>query len=164
MTLTMQEEQLKMRVHGPDGAPTLIYLPGLHGDWTLIGTFRKALAGRLRFIEVAYPETRVWSLENHAAAVESMLHQSGISHGWVLAESFGSQIVWPMLARDQFEIEGIILAGGFIRHPARWAANLSRVCARRMSLRLIRSLLLGYAKLAPWRFHGDEETAAAIRD
>jgi len=33
---TMAEE-LQLRIHGQASLPTLIYLPGLHGDWTLIG-------------------------------------------------------------------------------------------------------------------------------
>ena len=33
------EEQLQLRVYGEASQPTLIYLPGLHGDWTLIAQF-----------------------------------------------------------------------------------------------------------------------------
>jgi len=50
-------EELQLRIHGEGSLPTLIYLPGLHGDWTLIGGFRQALAGRARFVEVTYPRT-----------------------------------------------------------------------------------------------------------
>ena len=42
-------DDLKMRVHGDASLPTLIYLPGLHGDWTLVSSFRAAIAGRVRF-------------------------------------------------------------------------------------------------------------------
>ena len=35
------DEKLQLRIYGDDSLPTLIYLPGLHGDWTLIGGFRK---------------------------------------------------------------------------------------------------------------------------
>ena len=30
-------EKLEIRIHGDASRPTLVYLPGLHGDWTLIG-------------------------------------------------------------------------------------------------------------------------------
>jgi hypothetical protein len=40
-------ELLKIRIHNPGAAPTLIYLPGLHGDWTLVRSFRRALAERV---------------------------------------------------------------------------------------------------------------------
>src|SRR5205814_289092 len=55
-------------------------------------------------------------------------------------------------------------AGGFVRHPVCWGANLARWCGDRMPLELIRFLLLGYAKVAAWRFRGDAQTASSIRD
>src|SRR5208337_1274572 len=100
---------------------TLVYLPGLHGDWTLIGGFRKALAGRVRFAEVTYPRTLVWSLEDYAAGVEQGLAQQGIRSGWLLGESFSSQVVWALVARNCLQTQGVILAGGFARHPMHWA-------------------------------------------
>ena len=163
MILSIQEQLLKIRTHGPEDAPVLVYLPGLHGDWTLIGNFRKALAERLRFIEVAYPETSTWSLEDHAKAIEATLQEIEVSHGWILGESFGSQIVWKLLERGHFRIEGVILAGGFVRHPTAWGAHLCAWCSQRISASLIRKLLLVYTKVAPWRFHRDIETASSIR-
>src|ERR1051326_3150607 len=110
-------ETLQIRIHGSDAMPALIYLPGLHGDWTLVGNFRRALAGRLRFVELTYPRTLTWSLDEYAAAIEAALLERGITNGWLLGESFGSQIAWPLGARKQFCTDGIILAGGFGRHP-----------------------------------------------
>src|ERR1700716_1716443 len=122
-------EKIKMRVHGDAALPTLIYLPGLHGNWTLIGNFRTAMRGRLRFVEVSYPPTLTWSLEDFAGALEIALAENGIIRGWLLAESFGSQVAWPMVARKKFPVEGLILAGGFARHPMRWGVRLAeRVC------------------------------------
>ena len=81
-----------MRVYGPPTQqPTLIYLPGLHGDWTLVSGFRRALAGRVRFVETTYPRTLTWSLEDYAAGIEAGLAERGISRGWLLGESFSSQ-------------------------------------------------------------------------
>ena len=61
---TVVTEKLEMRIHGDASLPTLIYLPGLHGDWTLVGGFRRALGGRVRFVEVTYPRTLIWTLED----------------------------------------------------------------------------------------------------
>src|SRR6516165_665918 len=97
-------ELLELRVHGPSSLPTLIYLPGLHGDWTLVGSFRRALRGRVRFVETTYPRTLTWSLEDYAAAIESALASQGITGGWLLGESFGSQLIWPIAARRRFEV------------------------------------------------------------
>src|SRR5436190_14992099 len=107
-------EELQIRVHGDTSLPTLIYFPGLHGDWTLIGPFRQALGGRARFVEITYPRTLTWSLDEYAFAIEDTLARQGIERVWLLAESFGSQIVWPLLARRKMQIEGVILAGGFV--------------------------------------------------
>src|SRR5438132_13739334 len=93
-------EPVQIRIHGDPGKPTLIYLPGLHGNWAFIGGFRKMLDGRVRFIEAAYPPTLSWSLDDYAAGVEATLAKQGINHGWLLGESFSSQVVWPLVARN----------------------------------------------------------------
>lgn len=88
---------MQLRVHGEPSLPVLIYLPGLHGDWTLIGGFRRALGGKVRFVEITYPRTLIWSLDDYAAAVETVLAENGITTGWLLGESFSSQVVWAMV-------------------------------------------------------------------
>lgn len=154
---------IQVRIHGPACAPTVVYLPGLHGDWTLIGSFRKTIEDRVRFIEVAYPDTLTWSLEDHAIAIETALRRKGVSRAWVLAESFGSQVAWAMITRHCLQIDGLILAGGFVRHPARWTAKLSAWCGLRTPIALIRTMLRGYAKLGAWRFRRHPETGDCIR-
>ncbi len=157
-------EELHLRVHGDASLTTLIYLPGLHGDWTLVGSFRRALGGRVRFVEVTYPRTLTWSLEDYAPAVETALAERGITRGWLLGESFGSQIVWPVIARNQFEVQGVILAGGFVRHPFRWGARVAgRICGG-VSLTLLTRVLFGYAKLARFRYRHAPEVVAGIQE
>ena len=90
------EETLRMRVHGDASLPTLIYLPGVHGDWTLIGSLRTRLQGKVRFVEITYPRTVTWSLDDYAAAVEGALLANGITSGTLLAESYGSQVAWAL--------------------------------------------------------------------
>src|SRR6266403_1635731 len=99
---------VRLRICDPSSQPTLIYLPGLHGNWTLIGGFRDALAGRVRFVETTYPPTLKWSLEDYAAEVEAALAGHGIAEGWLLAESFSSQIAWPIIRRKRFQVNGLI--------------------------------------------------------
>jgi pimeloyl-ACP methyl ester carboxylesterase len=148
-----QEEDVKLRIHGEEGPrPSIVYLPGLHGDWTLIGRFRKALGERARFVEITYPRTLTWSLEEYAAAIAERLTREGIGRVWLLAESFGSQIVWPLLAQKKLSIEGVILAGGFVRHPTTWGVRLADRLLGRISLGLITGILFGYARLARARF------------
>ena len=93
-------ETIQLRSHHDAVEPTLIFLPGLHGDWTLVTGFRLALAGRARFVEFTYPRTLTWSLTDYAQAVADALVAHGVKRGWVLAESFSSQVAWALLARS----------------------------------------------------------------
>jgi pimeloyl-ACP methyl ester carboxylesterase len=159
-----EREQLQFRIYGEASQPTLIYLPGLHGDWTLVSSFKRAVGNRVRFVETTYPRTLTWSLEDYAANVESALAENGITRGWLLGESFSSQVVWPMVARGQFQIEGVILAGGFVRHPVRAAVRFAERRARGISLSLLTRIMFGYAKIARFRYRHSPETMAAIQE
>jgi pimeloyl-ACP methyl ester carboxylesterase len=151
-----------MRMYGECSLPTVVYLPGLHGDWTLIGSFRKALAGRVRFVEVTYPRTLTWSLDEYAAGVEAGLAERGIGSGWLLGESFSSQVVWPLIARGRFRAEGLILAGGFVRHPVRWIVPRAERFTAKVPLRILQGMLRGYARVARFRYWRSPETLAGI--
>jgi pimeloyl-ACP methyl ester carboxylesterase len=155
-------DDLHVRVQGEVSAPTLIYLPGLHGDWTLLGGFRKALDGRLRLVEITYPRTREWSLEKYAAGVEKALVEKGINDGWLLGESFGSQVVWALIVRRRFHVQGVILAGGFVKHPARWAARVAEHIFGGMPLSLLTWIMFTYARTARFRYRRSPDTLAGI--
>jgi pimeloyl-ACP methyl ester carboxylesterase len=156
------QEEVEIRVHGSPEQPTLVYLPGLHGDWTLIGGLRRALAGRVRFVECTYPRTLTWSLEDYAAGVERSLQAVGISSAWFIAESFGSQVVWPIAHRNRDAVQGIVLAGGFGRHPMRWLVRLGEVVAGGIPLKLLISILFGYARIARHKHRHRPEVLASI--
>ena len=153
-----------MRIHGDASLPTLIYLPGLHGDWTLVGSFRQALSGRVRFVELTYPRTLTWSLEDYAREVETALAEQGIVRGWLIGESFGSQVVWPLVARNRFQVEAVILAGGFVRHPMRWGVRLAESLCGGIPLALLTRILFGYAKVARFRYRHAPEVLATIAE
>lgn len=157
-------EELQIRVYGEETLPTLVYLPGLHGDWTLISSFRRALNGRVRLAEITYPRTLNWSLDDYAAGVEKALREKKISHGWLLGESFSSQVVWPILERRQFKVQGVILAGGFVQHPIRGAVRFAERIAGGVSLTLLTRIMFGYAKIARFRYRHSPETLAGIQD
>ena len=159
----MIAESLQIRTCGSPEFPTLIYLPGLHGNWMLIGGFRRRLPDCLRFVEVTYPRTLTWSLEDHAAALEAALAEKGISEGWLLGESFSSQIVWALIARGKFNVQGIILAGGFVRHPWQWAVRFAQRLCDELSFSLLTRILLGYARVSRFRFRHSPETFHEIQ-
>jgi pimeloyl-ACP methyl ester carboxylesterase len=158
------DQKVEIRVYGDASLPTLIYLPGLHGDWTLIGGFRNELAGKVRFVEVTYPRTVDWSIEDYAAGVETALASHGIGGGWLLGESFGSQVVWALLGRAVLTVQGVILAGGFVQHPWPWAVCFAENICARTPLWLIHCGVWGYGKLARWRFRQDSSTLAGIQE
>jgi len=158
----MTEEKLQLRVYGDGSLPTLIYLPGLHGDWTLVSSFRKNIIGKVRFVEMTYPRTLDWSLDDYAAAIESALAENGITRGWLLGESFGSQILWTLAGRKKFQADGVILAGGFVKHPMRWAVRLAERIFGRLSLRAITWMIFTYAKIARYRYHKSPEVMATM--
>jgi pimeloyl-ACP methyl ester carboxylesterase len=173
------DEKLQLRIYGDDSLPTLIYLPGLHGDWTLVGSFRKFVLGKVRFVEMTYPRTLNWSLHDYATAIEIALLENKITHGWLLGESFGSQPLWAMVnhasqqAENNFQPEGIILAGGFVKHPLRGFVRFARQIAGQAALSLLTWIIfpvtnkfLGwlYTKLARFRYRRSTETLSKINE
>ena len=164
LACSAMSEIVRVRVHGPDSLPTLIFLPGIQGNWMLIGGFRRALLGRVRFVELAYPSTTIWSLEEHAAAVEAALSEHRVARGWLLAESFSSQVAWPLLARNKVVIKGLILAGGFVRHPWCWAVRMAQVFFSDLSFSLLSRVFRLYAWVTPFRFRKSPETYQEIRN
>ena len=157
-------ENLQIRIHGATHLPTLIYLPGLHGDWTLIGDFRKHLAGKVRFVEFTYPRTLTWSLDDYAEAIEKSLAQNGITSGWLLGESYGSQIAWKLAARQKFSVTAIVLAGGFVKFPVRPGVWVARTSLKLIPLGFMIRLFVGYGKIARLRFRYSPETLTALNE
>jgi pimeloyl-ACP methyl ester carboxylesterase len=155
-------EELQLRILGQTSLPTLIYLPGLHGDWTLIGGFRHAIGERVRFVEFTYPRTLTWSLDDYAAAIETALAQNGVTRGWLLGESFASQVVWAMVARGKFPAQGVILAGGFVKYPLHRAVWLMEKITDRLSTRLLVWIIFSYAKVARFRYRRSPQTLKTI--
>ncbi len=121
------EETLEIKIHGAREQPTLIYLPGTHGDCTIITPLRHLLSPHCRFVEITYPRTTSWFLSDYARHITNALSSQGITEGWLLAESFGSQIAWPLANElaGGLKCRGIILAGGFGRHPFPWGVRLA---------------------------------------
>ena len=152
-----------LRVHGAETLPTLIYFPGLHGDWTLVSSFREAVAGRVRFVEFTYPGDCSLSLEDYGRRILEALKEAGIHGGWILGESFGSQVSWEVL-RQGFAADGLILAGGFVRFPFSWGlASARRICSSRATWPL-KWMLTVYPRYARCRHRSAPVTLASIDD
>jgi pimeloyl-ACP methyl ester carboxylesterase len=159
-------DKLSIKVYGPDALPTLVYLPGLHGDWTLVSSFRSAVVGKARFVEVTYPRNTTWSLDDYASNIRQELARLGVHSGWLLAESFGSQVGWAILACGEgtFKPQGVILAGGFVRHPTPWGVRLFRAVCAHHSPATLRFGLSAYARYARFRHRHAPETLECVRE
>ncbi len=84
--------------------------------------------GQVRLVEFAYPRKPGWTLKPHAEGIARALKENNITSGWLLGESFGSQILWALqeMPDQTFHTEGIILAGGFVRYPIMPLVHLAR--------------------------------------
>jgi pimeloyl-ACP methyl ester carboxylesterase len=111
---------------------------------------------------VTYPRTLAWSLDDYATAIESALAQNGIADGWLLGESFASQVVWTLVARGKFRARGVILAGGFVKHPMCRTVRLAEQLTGRISTAFFVWIIFGYAKIARFRYRRSPETLVKI--
>lgn len=162
-------EQIRLRLHGPSSGTTIVYLPGLHGDWTLAASLRAALSTKMRFVEFTYPRTLEWSLQEYAAAVLNALHSAGIREGWVLAESFSSQVLWNIVSQLQsepssFRLQGVIMAGGFIRYPAPWLLGPVKRILGSLAPAVWRGLFRAYASYSTFRHRRAPESKEAVAE
>ena len=141
-------ETISAFIDGPEDRPTLIYVPGIQGDCTLIPALRRALGNDVYWVELTYPQTTGWTLERYASELLECLRQRGIKRGWLLGESFGSQVVFSVVGQCSldgknpfFEVEGIVLAGGFVRHPFVPGVHLARILTQYTPAFLLKLLL-----------------------
>lgn len=153
-------ETLQIRTHGSPSNPALIYLPGIHGDWTLGASFREIAKSEFHFVEFTYPRSTTWLLADYAQAIEQKLRELGIEKGWLIGESFGSIVAWELLRRRDFD--GVVLAGGFVRHPHPQLALLLRWLMNQLSPKVWQFVFWSYSRYALLRHRHAPETAQQI--
>jgi pimeloyl-ACP methyl ester carboxylesterase len=154
------------RIYANPGKPVLIYLPGVHGDSTLFTSFRMKAARELEVVEFVYPRN-TWSLDDYASFVFEELQRHGVKRGWLLAESYSSQVAWAMVSRaaeTNFFIEGIILAGGFVRYPIPALAALTASVMEVIPHPVWNFLFSIYGRYAQFRHRRAPETQAAVEE
>jgi pimeloyl-ACP methyl ester carboxylesterase len=165
--VSIRDDGVTVRVHGPADAPTLVYLPGLHGDWTLVAGFRARVVPRVRFVDMSYPRTATWSLDDYTCAIERALDEHGIGSGWLLAESWGSQPAWQLADRarrgdGRMRVDGLILAGGFVQHPWPWTVTRARHRLSSISAERLQRGFGAYRLYARFRLRHAPETFAEL--
>jgi pimeloyl-ACP methyl ester carboxylesterase len=128
----------------------------------MIGNLSNCLRGKVRLVIITYPRTLTWSLDDYAAAVEAVLLVRNIRQGWLLAESFSSQVAWAIIGRGKFAVQGIIMAGGFVKHPMRWAVRPVGVLCRRSLLRWVFPVYRIYVKTFRLKGRNDGQSTEYI--
>ena len=79
---------------GDPKTPPILYLPGVHGDWTPQVSVRPILSRDFHFVETAYPRIENWSIDDYAGALNDLLGGLGIESTHIVGESFGSLVAW----------------------------------------------------------------------
>lgn len=160
-------EALQVRVHEPliqEGSSTVVYLPGIHGDWTLGRSFRLALGPRVRFVEMTYPRSLDWTLADYGAAIEPALLAKGVSGGWLIGESFGSQVLWELVRRGGIKWDALVLAGGFVRYPTPPLLSIARSLADSLPISVFQACLPGYVAYSRLRYFGQPVALASAKE
>ena len=161
----MNAPEVRLEVQGDPAGPVLVYLPGVHGDATLLGSFRARLGDDVRLLAVSYPTGHSWNLADHAAAIWEAVTKATPGPVWLLAESFGSQVAWAMLsAAVPRPVNGVILAGGFVRHPWLWAVTLTRRLLGGLPPAAVGPLFHVYPLWARIAYRHAPEVVAAVPD
>lgn len=104
------------------------------------------------------------ALEQYAEAIEAALKCVGINEGWLLGESFGSQLVWAIAARRNFHFHGLIFAGGFVRHPLPWAVPVAEWLVGNIPRPLLACITFVYAKLLQIRYRHSPEVLETLAE
>jgi len=117
---------LLYQVSGQEELPPVIYLPGVHGDWTPLALARPLLSEGLRLVEAAYPRVEHWSLEDFGEALEALLDRLGLESAHLVGESFGSLVAWQFGLSRPERVRSLILVGGFSQPPSFRRAALAR--------------------------------------
>lgn len=131
-------------VHQESGAPLatpILFLPGVHGDWTPQLAARPLLNREFRFIETAYPRIATWSMDDFARALKQLLDDLGIESAHIVAESFGSLILWQFGLTHPKRVRSGTLLGGFSRPPRFRGAAAASVALRAMPTSLLESII-----------------------
>lgn len=117
------------------------------------------------FVEFTYPRVLNWTLAQYGEAVLNALAEEGITSGWILAESFSSQVAWEIVRNPRnFHPAGVILAGGFVSHPCKILARLGHWLLGNLPAPFWKFAFSIYAIYARFRHRHAPETGETVKD
>lgn len=124
---------------GKQNAPPIVYLPGVHGDWTPQAAARTLLTRDFHLVETAYPRIETWSIDDYARALNGLLDKLGIESAHIVGESFGSLVGWQFGIADPDRIRSFTLIGGFSQPPRFRIAAAASAALNTLPTRLLES-------------------------
>ena len=137
-------EELVHQESGDRQATPVLYLPGVHGDWTPQLAARPLLSREFRFIETAYPRIETWSIEDFARALKRLLDDLGIESAHIVGESFGSLVMWQFGLANPERVRSFTLVGGFCRPPRFRVAAAASAALKSMPTSVLESIIDRY--------------------
>jgi pimeloyl-ACP methyl ester carboxylesterase len=136
-----QATGLVHQAEGDPQAPAIIYLPGVHGDWTPQVRARPILSRDFHFVETAYPRTHHWSIDDYARALKELLDDLGIDSAHIVGESFGSLVAWKFGIANPERFRSFTLVGGFSRPPRFRVAAAAAVALKSLPTNLLEAAI-----------------------
>ena len=124
---------------GDPSAPVIVYLPGVHGDWTPQVGARPIISRDFHFVETAYPRVEHWTIEDYALALTELLDALEIESAHLVGESFGSLVAWQFGIANPHRVRSFTLVGGFSRPPRFRVAAAAAVALKSLPTRLLES-------------------------
>ena len=129
------------RAAGDPNAPPIIYLPGVHGDWTAQGRARPILTRDFHLVETAYPRIEKWSIDDFAHALKDLLDGLEIESAHIVGESFGSLVAWQFGIAHSERVRSFTLVGGFSRPPRFRVAAAAAAALKTVPTNLLESAI-----------------------
>lgn len=139
-----QARGLLHRSTGDRSAPPVLYLPGVHGDWTPQVRARPILGREFQLIETAYPRIEHWSIDDFARALLELLDRLNIETAHIVGESFGSLVAWQFGVLHPSRVRSFTLVGGFSRPPRFGVAALAATALKSVPTRWLESGIDAY--------------------
>ena len=126
---------------GDPRAPPILYLPGVHGDWTPQVRARSMLSRDFHFLETAYPRIENWSIDDYGHALKELLDGLGIESAHIVGESFGSLVAWQFGIVNPGRVRSFTLVGGFSRPPRFRVAAAAAAALKSLPTNLLESAI-----------------------
>lgn len=127
----VDDSELIYRIQGDTHSPPVVYLPGVHGDWTPQASATPLLSQSLRLVQIEYPKMSQWRVEDYVQALVRLLDRLEFRTVHLVAESFGSLVGWQFGLEYPERVRSMVIIGGFAQPPeprmvrmARWGLSL----------------------------------------